>query len=171
MTRNDLEMDLRSVTVAELLDSVQSKLTLQCERAGFKLNINNDNPTRPTSIYVDTDIFAQIIINLVDNAIKYAAKAETKEVDLFCQPQGNNRVVFSVRDYGAGIANNQLKKIFKLFYRSGNEFTRETVGTGIGLALVRQLAQSMNAQIDVVNRDPGAEFRLSFIAIESWPGI
>jgi signal transduction histidine kinase len=54
-----------------------------------------------------------------------------------------------------------MKKIFRLFYRSENELTRETVGTGIGLALVHQLARAMGGQVDVVNREPGAEFRLN----------
>ena len=57
-----------------------------------------------------------------------------------------------------------MKKIFELFYRAENELTRETVGTGIGLALVRQLAAAMGARVDVRNCEPGAEFRLQFPA-------
>jgi signal transduction histidine kinase len=57
-----------------------------------------------------------------------------------------------------------MKKIFELFYRVESELTRETVGTGIGLALVRQLALAMQARIDVRNCEPGAEFRLQFPA-------
>lgn len=56
----------------------------------------------------------------------------------------------------------QLRKIFRLFYRSENELTRETVGTGIGLALVKQLVLALHGQIDVVNQQPGAEFRVVF---------
>jgi signal transduction histidine kinase len=55
-----------------------------------------------------------------------------------------------------------MKKIFKLFYRSESELTRETVGTGIGLAIVHQLALAMNGKVDIINRDPGAEFRVTF---------
>jgi len=58
-----------------------------------------------------------------------------------------------------------MKKIFKLFYRSESELTRETVGTGIGLAIVHQLAIGMNGQVDVVNMHPGAAFKVSFPAI------
>ena len=57
-----------------------------------------------------------------------------------------------------------MKKIFNLFYRSESELTRETVGTGIGLALVSQLVASMNGKVDVTNKNPGAEFRLVFPA-------
>lgn len=69
---------------------------------------------------------------------------------------------FGIRDYGPGIPKDQMKKIFRLFYRSESELTRETVGTGIGLAIVHQLTTAMSGVVDVVNADPGAEFRLSF---------
>ena len=69
-------------------------------------------------------------------------------------------VEFRVRDFGPGVAKDQMKKIFLLFYRSANELTRETVGTGIGLALVKELVDSMHGTVDMVNRDPGAEFRV-----------
>ena len=51
------------------------------------------------------------------------------------------------------------------FYRAESELTRETVGTGIGLAIVHQLSVAMNGKVDVINREPGAEFRVSFPAI------
>ena len=65
-------------------------------------------------------------------------------------------------NYGPGIARGQRQKIFELFYRAGNELTRETVGTGIGLALVRQLAAAMNGKVDVLDVDPGAAFSVCF---------
>jgi signal transduction histidine kinase len=105
-----------------------------------------------------TDAFTQIIINLVDNAIKFSRKSDRKVVELGCTRLAGKSVRFSVRDYGPGIAPNQMKKIFQLFYRAENELTRETVGTGIGLALVRQLASRMKGRVDVTNRSPGAEF-------------
>ncbi|MBI3561953.1 MAG: hypothetical protein HY080_09600 [Gammaproteobacteria bacterium] len=67
-----------------------------------------------------------------------------------------------VYPHGPGVPTDQLRKIFRLFYRSENELTRETVGTGIGLALVKQLVLALHGQIDVVNQQPGAEFRVVF---------
>ena len=69
--------------------------------------------------------------------------------------------MFTVRDYGPGIPADQLEKVFRLFYRTESELTRETVGTGIGLAIVHQLTTAMGGSVDVVNRQPGAEFRVS----------
>jgi signal transduction histidine kinase len=111
---------------------------------------------------IDEDCFLQIVINLVDNAVKFSAAAGDKKIEIGSRLSGNGQFVFSVRDFGPGVPRNQMKKIFELFYRSESELTRETVGTGIGLAIVHQLSLAMNGSVDVVNRDPGAEFRVSF---------
>ncbi len=162
MTRNDLPIDLKPYTLSRLSDMIQSKISSQVERAGFFWIISLPEEDRGKSICVDADMFAQVIINLVDNAIKFSAKSEVKKIEIGFQVKSNNRVLVGVRDYGPGIPDKQLKKIFTLFYRLENEMTRETTGTGIGLALVNQLTLSMNGTIDVINRQPGAEFFLEF---------
>ncbi|MBN4080592.1 HAMP domain-containing histidine kinase, partial [Beggiatoa alba] len=163
MTRNDMQVELKPCSVAQLMDSVRSKVASQIERAGFIMNIDCQEAIRENTIDVDADFFIQIVINLVDNAIKFSAKAEIKQIDINCVLLREGKLQFSVRDYGSGIPKDQMRKIFRLFYRSENELTRETLGTGIGLALVNQLAQVMHAQIDVVNQEPGAELRISFL--------
>ena len=162
MTRNDLQVELKPISINELMDTVRSKISTQVERAGFSCHIEYDQNTGDNTLRLDQDYFTQIIINLVDNALKFSAKAENKTIDIGCDVLSDNTVVFKVRDYGPGIKKDQMKKIFKLFYRSENELTRETVGTGIGLALVNPLAVAMQGKIDVVYVEPGAEFRFSF---------
>jgi signal transduction histidine kinase len=165
MTRNTLQLKMKPVTVAELLDGVRSKVSSQVERNGFQLTIQYEAKTSMARLMADEDCFAQIIINLVDNALKFAAKSPTLAIDISCQSRRDRTLVFSVRDYGPGIPKKQMKKIFGLFYRLENELTRETVGTGIGLALVQQLALAMHASVELVNRSPGAEFRVIFKAL------
>ena len=162
MTRNSTQPELKSVTVAELMDGIRSKVSTQIERAGFKLKLSSDHDAEHAKIRVNTDWLIQIIINLVDNAIKFSAKADKKVVELSCHLLSNGHIQFKVRDYGPGITKDQMKKIFKLFYRSENELTRETVGTGIGLALAHQMSMNMKGKIGVVNVNPGAEFRINF---------
>jgi two-component system phosphate regulon sensor histidine kinase PhoR len=159
LTRNTQRFDLRSVSVAELLDLVRSKVSTQIERAGFQLAVRNEAPAG-TAVVVDADCAAQIFINLVDNALKFSAAAAVKSVEITARRSSDGGVLFTVRDFGPGVPKEQMKKIFELFYRVENELTRETVGTGIGLALVRQLAAAMGARVDVRNCEPGAEFRL-----------
>jgi signal transduction histidine kinase len=164
MTRNKLQVDTKPLAVAELLDGIRSTVSSQTERAGFELNVHCEPAAGQATIRADPDGFAQIFINLVDNAIKFSAGVEQKVIDIGCQRLRDGSVQFSVRDYGPGIPGDQMKKIFRLFYRSENELTRETVGTGIGLALVHQLARAMGGKVDVVNREPGAEFRVTIAA-------
>ena len=159
LTRNTQRFDLRAASVAELLDLVRSKVTTQVERAGFTLTLRNETP-EGTALVVDVDCFTQIFINLVDNALKFSAGATTKTVEIAARRNGDGSVLMTVRDFGPGVPKTQMRKIFELFYRAENELTRETVGTGIGLALVRQLAAAMGARVDVRNCEPGAEFRL-----------
>jgi len=99
------------------------------------------------------------MINLVDNAIKFSLPAPEHRLQIGVRAD-DDRIIVSVRDFGPGVPKSQMKKIFQLFYRSGSELTRESLGTGIGLALVRQLAHAMHGEVDVLNRQPGAEFQL-----------
>ena len=115
---------------------------------------------------IDSDWLAQILINLVDNAVKFSADAEDKIVQITIRLLQDKAMQISVRDYGPGVAKDQMKKIFKLFYRSENELTRETIGTGIGLALVHQLVTGMGGEVDVVNCEPGVEFRLRLKVVD-----
>jgi signal transduction histidine kinase len=165
LTRNSQRFDFKPVTVAELVDMVRSKVGSQVERAGFKLELRNDAP-EDAALTVDLDAFAQVFINLVDNALKFAAGAANKVVEIASRRESDGGVLFTVRDFGPGVPKGQMKKIFELFYRPADELTRETVGTGIGLALVRQLATAMDARVDVRNREPGAEFRVHFASTQ-----
>jgi len=162
MTRNDLNIEAGTIGIAELIDTIRSKVTSQIERNGFELHLDCDEKILEKKLEIDTDYFSQIIINLVDNAIKFSADAQKKQIDIKCSLQGTDKVSFHIRDYGPGIEKSQLKKIFTLFYRTENELTRKTVGTGIGLALVHQLTRALNGEIDVINMHPGAEFVITF---------
>lgn len=162
MTRNETPVDMKRITVAELIDIIHSKIDSQIERSNFSLDIDVPQEVEHMNLDVDPDIITQIIINLVDNAIKFSAKSENRQIDISVNKHQHDSLCFSIRDYGPGVAQDQLKKIFELFYRSENELTRETTGTGIGLALVSQLTQLMDGKIDVINLSPGAQFRLYF---------
>ncbi len=161
VNRNGLRVAAERLAGQALCDLLRSKITGQVERAGFAFDLECDAATANVAVEVDPDLFLQIVINLVDNALKFASGADTRRIEVACRSQRDG-IVFSVRDHGPGVPPDQMKKIFRLFYRPGNELTRETVGTGIGLALVHQLVTAMDGTVDVVNRDPGAEFRVSF---------
>jgi signal transduction histidine kinase len=167
LTKNDAPVDLKPYEPSVLLDLVRSKLETQVEAAGFRLEVVNGLTNADhvsLRVEAEEDAFTCILINLVDNAIKFSPKAEKKVVRLALHASDSPRpqVIFSVRDYGPGVERHQMKKIFQLFYRVGNELTRTTPGTGIGLALVKQLVNTMHAEVDLKNHQPGAEFLVKF---------
>lgn len=161
ITRHQPKLELAAVEVGRLMQDVESRIADQVRHAGFELRVDRDPRAETARVEVDADCFMQIVINLVDNAIKFSARADNRAIELASRPGSDGGIRFSVRDFGPGIPPNQMKKIFRLFYRAGNELTRETVGTGIGLAIVHELAQAMGGKVDVINRDPGAEFTLT----------
>jgi len=167
ITRNEPQFDIHSTNVGELMSQIESKISSQVERAGFELAFNREEQADSASIDVDSDCFAQIVINLVDNAIKFSKDADNKRIEIASKRSADNAIAFTVRDFGPGIPKDQMKKIFTLFYRSESELTRETVGTGIGLAIVHQLVVAMNGKVDVVNKDPGVEFQLLFPGLQA----
>lgn len=169
MTRGNHTLEMKTLRARELLDIARSKISSQTDAAGFVLHFDCNDDALDESLSVDPDGFTQIMINLVDNAIKFCPSDARRQIDIACRRERSPAVTFTVRDYGRGIAKNQLRKIFELFYRPESELTRETVGTGIGLALVRQLTDSMNGRIDVHNRDPGVEFILTFPVVTAAP--
>lgn len=96
----------------------------------------------------DALLLQMLINNLLENANKYSPK-ETP-VKTFLQKTGTT-VTLNIIDEGPGIADNEKKKIFTKFYRIGNENTRKTQGTGLGLYLCRKIARDHNADITVTN--------------------
>jgi signal transduction histidine kinase len=165
LTNHDAPLPLKEYSLRQLLDLVRSKVSTQVEAASFALQLVEPADAQTVDTYTglaDADAFVQIFINLVDNAIKFSANAEQKciAVGLRLPPGRPLQAVFFVRDYGPGVARDQMPRIFQLFYRAENELTRHTQGTGIGLALVKALATKMHAKVEVQNQTPGAEFRL-----------
>ncbi len=107
----------------------------------------------------DRDAMRSIMVNLVENALKYAVGSKV-EVQLHEDGHG---VVISVADHGPGIPLADRERIFERFFRLGNEDTRSTKGTGIGLYLVRQLVHMQSGTISVADNVPhGARFEARF---------
>ncbi|MNE85902.1 Sensor histidine kinase RcsC [compost metagenome] len=105
----------------------------------------------------DIDRLTQIINNLLSNAEKYATAGKQVDVQVEC---GADNVDIHVRDYGAGIAEKELRMIFLPFYRVKSGITEGVSGTGIGLTIAQQLAHSLGGEILVAQQSPGVRFTL-----------
>ncbi|HKC34502.1 MAG TPA: ATP-binding protein [Chitinophagaceae bacterium] len=101
-----------------------------------------------------------LISNLIENAVKYSSK----EKPIICKlHKYGNDVIMNIIDEGIGVADAEKTKIFEKFYRTGNESTRKTQGTGLGLYLCSKIAGDHNADISVTNNIPsGSNFAIHF---------
>ncbi|MGH8718119.1 MAG: ATP-binding protein [Burkholderiales bacterium] len=161
------ETDLASYT-AELASVFRSAV----EKAGLKLVI--DCPRLPKPAYVDREMWEKIVLNLVSNAFKYTFKGE---IEVSLKPslsplageacpepvergQGEG-VILSVRDTGTGIPEDQAQKVFERFHRVPSARGRTHEGTGIGLALVQELARMHGGSVSVESvYGKGSTFRV-----------
>jgi len=117
------------------------------------------------AVAFDADAVMQIVINLVDNAIKYARHSPEKRIILRTKREGAH-VLIEVEDRGPGLPNRQRKKVFDEFYRCEDEARRETTGVGLGLALVKQYALAHGGFVDILSANPrGAIFRVGLAAV------
>ena len=91
--------------------------------------------------------------------MKYSRSSETRRVVLEARRRDSG-VELSVRDFGPGVESRHLKRIFEPFYRGEDELTRSAKGTGIGLALVRDLAERMDVGVRGGNVEDGGGFRV-----------
>jgi two-component system sensor histidine kinase CiaH len=108
----------------------------------------------------DALLLQMLINNLLENAIKYSPKESPISAVLKKYRSG---IELQVKDEGPGIPDDEKKKIFSKFYRIGNEATRKTQGTGLGLYLCRKIARYHNADILVTNNEPyGSNFAVTF---------
>jgi signal transduction histidine kinase len=109
---------------------------------------------------VDPIGFSSVVINLVENAIKYSEASTTISVSL---ADDNSRVYLIVADNGIGIADAEKERVFGKFYRVGNENTRKTKGTGLGLYIVKRFVEIYKGEISITDNKPaGSVFKLSF---------
>ncbi len=141
-------------------ESIGKELTEIASHQGFTLNYSADPELAP--IKFDAEGIKQILYILLDNSIKFGAKATDKSLEMKLT-KTDGSIVWSWADRGPGIPSKDIKKVFDQFYRVENEMTRSTKGTGIGLAMARMITDAMGAKITAKNRDGGGlEVRMTF---------
>ncbi len=161
LERGTRRIELRAAPLGPEVLERAALLRPHAEREGFALRVEVEPGLPP--VRFERDALAQILFNLVENALKYAKRAALRRVDVACRSAGGGGVALLVRDHGPGVPERRLARIFEPFYRGEDELTRETQGSGIGLALVKGLADRMGARVSARNAPGGGlEVELRF---------
>jgi len=128
-------------------------------------------PKRTIQLVADEDVFVQgeatllqlLLSNLLDNALKYSLPPAPVNIGV---KKRNKYAILTVADEGEGIADDEKKKVFQKFYRTGNEGTRKTKGTGLGLYLCTKIVKDHKGKISLTDNEPkGVVFAVQLKAL------
>jgi len=113
-------------------------------------------------LFVDRDGFTSVAQNLIENSIKYSVDQAIINLSL---KQEEDTIIMEFADQGIGIPDKEKKRVFDRFYRVGNEDTRKTKGTGLGLYIVKQIVMAHEGKIVIMDNSPkGSIFKISLPA-------
>lgn len=142
-----LKLNLEPLDLRQLLEKVLHSLNPLIQRK--KLTLNWKAPEEPVSAFGDERLLTRLFYNLIQNAYQYTEAGDQITVTL---TQLSNISEISIKNTGLGIPEEDLPYIFERFYRTDKSRTRETGGTGIGLALVHQITDLHQGTITVQSK-------------------
>jgi signal transduction histidine kinase len=150
--RNQWVGDIQSYQLEDLLEQYERTYSQNISNRGFKLDMQLHSGE--TSHLLDRDAFMQILVNIVENSIKFSKESPKKHIIIESKRQAEFTML-TLRDHGPGVPSSELQQIFTSFYRIEKEMVRKTTGTGIGLSLVHKLCHEMNIRVEAKNVHPG----------------
>ena len=152
---HDYQYFMEDISIHELISEMSNTFSIQYPDQ----LISWENKSESGYIRADRESLHSIMVNLIENAIKYG---EGKEITVTFEEE-EDCTALSVKDLGIGIQESERRMIFSKFYRVGSEETRKSKGTGLGLYIVSQLSKANQASISLQENSPnGSIFKVSF---------
>jgi signal transduction histidine kinase len=131
--------------VVDLVEHTVCGFEMPLRESGVRISFATDGTTPPL-MELDKDAIAQVLVNLLDNAVKYSNGNKSVDVTV---TGGREDVRIRVRDHGIGIAPSERKKIFEKFYRVGSGLVHDVKGSGLGLSIVQHVVQAHGGRVEV----------------------
>lgn len=159
LEKYDFELKLEKLAVKQILETVINSLKGRMDKFGIKLTVE----LKDVYIEGDKDSLVIVLINLLDNAIKYNKTNGHIFVKTY---ESNHQVFIEIADTGIGIPEELVQKVFEPFYTVDKNRARENGGAGLGLSLVKKHAESMGGSVSLLNTGiEGTSFRIIFPAV------
>lgn len=144
VSKVDLEWANFNDFVSHILDRFDMIVKTDAKEGKKKYKIKRELCNQALWVEIDTDKFAQVIDNIMNNAIKYSPDGGIIIVKL---RQEQQKIILSITDQGLGIPREDLNKIFDRFYRVDKARSREQGGTGLGLAIAKEIVEEHHGRI------------------------
>jgi two-component system phosphate regulon sensor histidine kinase PhoR len=149
LTLSEVENNPGHITAFEVNQTVTETIRMLRKLADDKGITLNWHSCETIEIEGDRNRFKQMLINLVDNAIKYSDRNGKVSIKTAVE---NNHLLLEVQDDGMGIGEEHLNRLFERFYRTDQSRSRQEGGTGLGLAIVKHIVRSFNGDIRVESK-------------------
>jgi PAS domain S-box-containing protein len=171
-----VEYEIAPVRVSDVVTDVRPMVEPQLAAKGlaFDVRLPEDAGARPAVVWADREKLAQVLLNLLANAIKFTPPGGQVRVELAERRGGSGPpecVCLAVTDTGIGIPASRLHTLFEPFVQVRADLTRTAEGTGLGLAISRDLARGMGGDLDVRSVEgEGSTFTVSLRRVETGAG-
>lgn len=152
-----INVEIEKVEVLKSLNEVIDMMLIKIKDTNIEINTNINIDTE---LYISGNVnwFKQIIINLIDNAIKYNKENGKVTIEAY---QENKKIYIIIEDTGIGINEKHLDRLFERFYRVDKSRSKTVGGTGLGLAIVKHALMNLNGSIDVESKEKiGTKFTI-----------
>ncbi|NJN78064.1 MAG: GHKL domain-containing protein [Saprospiraceae bacterium] len=148
------EISLEPLNFNDLIQENLKQVRTKFSNVRFDFQSNDELPM----ILGDRFALNSIIVNLLENAVKYSPKGDEVAIRL---NKNGTFLHFEIADKGIGISNEDKERVFEKFYRVGNEDTRKTKGTGLGLFIVKNMITAHKGTIQILDNQPkGSIFKV-----------
>lgn len=150
----EIQLDFKSVDLQEIIRKTVETFTPQLIKSKVTCSLNIKDPL--PLVKADQDKIAQVLINLIDNAIKFNRENGAITITATLQPDS---LKVSIHDTGIGLPDTDLPRIFERFYRVDKARSRELGGTGLGLSIVKHIIEAHHGQVGVESiQEQGSTF-------------
>ncbi len=160
-----MRYDFTNFDLKDLVRSVMDELKQNAEKATLKLSFECDT-TKSYPIKADREKLKQVLVNIIDNSIKYTPKGEVK---VSLSKDSSGKILFAVKDTGIGISKETISKLFSKFTRAKNANETNIRGTGLGLFIAKEIINAHSGKIWVESggEGSGSQFYVELTEIRS----
>lgn len=156
----ELKSEIEEIYLYEVLNDIIESLNYKAEKENIQLTVKNFD--KNIQVKADKNQVKQVLINLIENGIKYNVPGGKVEVSVFTKPKQPERVFVSVQDTGIGIDEKDIPRVTERFFRVDKSRSRERGGTGLGLAIVKHIMEAHGEKFSIESEpNKGSTFTIS----------
>ncbi|MCC5914134.1 MAG: ATP-binding protein [Balneolaceae bacterium] len=160
----ELKSNIQEIYLRDVILDVVEGLQYKAQKENVEIIVEPFD--KNLQVRADRNQIRQVLVNLIENAVKYNRKNGKVEIGLRPHPKLKDKVELTIRDTGIGIDQSDIKRVTERFYRVDKSRSREKGGTGLGLSIVKHIIEAHGEELKIKSKvDEGSEFRISLTKV------